>query len=268
MSADSELLDAFKSAALSVTKLYKTSAAAQAKARSDGYQECLDDLLTFLDKAGIGLTDGEGWRIRSWATERLEGRDSVIQTTESEDETDNNNNSSSSSKPEPQLPAHQQHNSGATQSPGHAREEVQMRDSAPPTLPVSHQYQHSNHERSSSPAAEDVEIVVPTQDTFTFQSSIPYPSDSYMNLANLDLSDNQSHGVARSAPPSSTARNPRGRRTTTTGAGARSVRQVTGQKRKVNLAEFFDLGSLGYGNGKDVFGDRGPNGGGKRNRLV
>ena len=45
-----QLLAAFKSAALSVTTLYKTAAAKQSKARADGYQDALDELLTFLDK--------------------------------------------------------------------------------------------------------------------------------------------------------------------------------------------------------------------------
>ncbi|KKF94944.1 hypothetical protein CFO_g2723 [Ceratocystis platani] len=59
MSVDSpeQLLDAFRAAALSVTKLYKTSASAQNKARLDGYQDCLEDLLAFLDRENIGLGD-------------------------------------------------------------------------------------------------------------------------------------------------------------------------------------------------------------------
>ena len=44
------LLQAFKDAALSVTKLYKTAAADQAKTRAEGFQDCLDELLTFMDK--------------------------------------------------------------------------------------------------------------------------------------------------------------------------------------------------------------------------
>src|SRR5271170_1311326 len=82
-----QLLQAFKAAALSVTKLYKTAAADQNRARSEGYQDALDELLAFLDREDIGLSDGEGWKIRRWATERLDGRgDSGSQTMESEDE--------------------------------------------------------------------------------------------------------------------------------------------------------------------------------------
>ena len=49
-----QLLQAFKAAALSVTKLYKTAALDQTRARSEGYQDALDDLLSFLDKEDIG----------------------------------------------------------------------------------------------------------------------------------------------------------------------------------------------------------------------
>jgi hypothetical protein len=81
-----QLLTAFKAAALSVTNLYKSAAADQGRARAEGYQDALDELLAFLDKEDIGLSDGEGWRIRRWATERLDGRDSVSQHMESDDE--------------------------------------------------------------------------------------------------------------------------------------------------------------------------------------
>ena len=63
----------FKNAALQLTNLYKSALADVDRARSDGYQEALDDLLTFLDKGNLGVGDGEGWQIRQWATERLDG---------------------------------------------------------------------------------------------------------------------------------------------------------------------------------------------------
>lgn len=70
--ASGELLQAFKSAALSVTQLYKTAASDQEKARLAGYQDALDDLLSYLDQENIGVGDGEGWSVRKWATERLD----------------------------------------------------------------------------------------------------------------------------------------------------------------------------------------------------
>lgn len=70
----SDLLQAFKAAALSVTQLYKTAASEDvtaSEARNAGYQDALDHLLTFLDQNNLGLGDGEGWQVRRWATQRL-----------------------------------------------------------------------------------------------------------------------------------------------------------------------------------------------------
>ncbi|KAF9882378.1 hypothetical protein CkaCkLH20_00414 [Colletotrichum karsti] len=236
-----QLLDAFKAAALSVTKLYKTSAAAQSKSRQEGYQDCLDDLLAFLDKEKIGLGDGDGWRIRSWATKQLEGRDS--QNTESDDEAE---------KPEPASSPELNRSNSETQM----REENQMTTDAAPMAPQS-------SEADDEP--EVMPITVPTQDTFTFQSSHPWPpqppqQDAYLNLANLDLSDSRTHDnsttnintASRSSRPRHPANMPRSatRQGNNLGRGA-------GSKRKINFAEIFDLSSLD----KNMFG-----GGPKRSR--
>lgn len=63
-----QLLHAFKQAALSVTNLYKAAANNEESARAAGYQDAIEDLLLFLDRENLGLQDGEGWRIRRWAT--------------------------------------------------------------------------------------------------------------------------------------------------------------------------------------------------------
>ncbi|KAF6839079.1 hypothetical protein CPLU01_02093 [Colletotrichum plurivorum] len=236
-----QLLDAFKAAALSVTKLYKTSATAQSKARMDGYQDCLDDLLAFLDKEKIGLSNGDGWKIRNWATERFEGRDG--QTPESDDEAD---------KPE------------TTSSPGLNRlnsesqlEETQMKtDSAPSTAP----------QPIEEEEPEIMPITVPTQDTFTFQSSHPWPpqapqQDAYLNLANLDLSDSRTHDNTSTNNVNTASRAPRPRHPAsgprTTSRQGSSLGRGAGSKRKINFAEIFDLSSLD----KNMFG-----GGPKRSR--
>lgn len=229
-----QLLDAFKAAALSVTKLYKTSAAAQSKARSDGYQDCLDDLLAFLDKRHIGLGDGEGWQIRKWATERLDGRDGVSQNTESDDEVEKAEASSS-----PEI-----HRTNVSAPPPATRHDAPMRtDSAPPMT----------HVAPIPPAVEDPPpIVVPTQEHFTFQSSHPYP-----NIEKLDLSDSSKSNDATN-PHNSTISHP---------SRSRSIRRLprpkasahlgrgAGQKRSINFAELFDVGNIGFG--KDVFGREG-----------
>ncbi|KAH7392168.1 hypothetical protein DE146DRAFT_132821 [Phaeosphaeria sp. MPI-PUGE-AT-0046c] len=63
----------FRTAALNVTNLYKSALADLERARSDGYQEALEELMAFMDKENIGTGMGEGWRIRQWASERVEG---------------------------------------------------------------------------------------------------------------------------------------------------------------------------------------------------
>ncbi|KAI8633803.1 hypothetical protein F5Y19DRAFT_471059 [Xylariaceae sp. FL1651] len=238
-SADSpeQLIDAFRAAALSVTKLYKTSAAAQAKSRSDGYQDCLDDLLSFLDKRNIGLNDGEGWQIRRWATERLDGRDTGPQATDSEDEVDKAETVSS-----PELP----------RSSGVSQLSTLRTDSAPPTL----------NAPAVEPIAEEPQmIVVPTQEHFTFQSPHPYPQESCLNLESLALSDsirtNDNTIQGSSTTPASQPIRPRRdrralrqRNTTTNHLG-----KGAGQKRPINFAELFDVGSLGFG--KDMFSREG-----------
>jgi hypothetical protein len=244
MSVDSnELLDAFKAAALSVTKLYKTSAQAQAKSRADGYQDCLEDLLAFLDREQLGLQPGDGQRIRKWATDRTEGRDATSPPLESDDEADRSDAPVLSS---PQL----QRAVPAAVQQLRDKSEVLARDaSAPPvltTVPV-----------PPSPAVEEVDVAVPSQDTFNFSTSHPYPHDEALRLANLNLSDPQTISPSNTRT-SRSGRNRNGRTAPRTPLG-----RGAGQKRKVNLAEIFDLGSLDHGNGRDMFGS-----GGKRSRFT
>ncbi|KAK4176048.1 hypothetical protein QBC36DRAFT_14284 [Triangularia setosa] len=241
MSADShELLDAFRAAALSVTKLYKTSAAAQTKSRADGYQDCLEDLLAFLDKENIGVTTGDvGSKIRKWAMDRSDTRDTTSPSLESDDEPE---------KPEPATSSPQaQRTSPPVIQASTDRDEVQMRDSAPPVL--------ATVPCPPSPVVEEVDFIVPTQDTFNFQSTHAYPHDEAMRLANLNLSD------ANQTSNRTTPRNTR-RRDVRPGRTRRDLGQGAGHKRKMNLAEYFDLNSVDLGNGKDTFG------GGKRTRHV
>jgi hypothetical protein len=236
-STPEQLLDAFKAAALSVTKLYRVSAGTESKARMEGYQDCLDELLAYLDRENIGLEDGEGWKIRSWATERLDGRDSASQAVESEDDAD---------KADPPSSPEVARSSIATHLAAMRNEAPSRIHSAPPSV---------------AEITEEPQISVPTQDTFSFQSTVPYPQDAHLNLANLDLSDSRSHdGVSTHRTQSSIQSKSRNGRTGQ--RGSNYLNRGAGQKRKLNIAEIFDLGSLS--SGKDVFGA----GGGKRSRHV
>ncbi|OTB07096.1 hypothetical protein M426DRAFT_9168 [Hypoxylon sp. CI-4A] len=233
-----QLLDAFKAAALSVTKLYKTSAAAQARSRADGYQDCLDDLLVFLDKSNIGLGDGEGWQIRKWATERLDGKDT---TQESDEEVEKPDSTSS-----PEI--HRAGNQAQLTCSMGLEPHVQSS-----SVPASAQQSTAN-----TPTEEHQMITVPTQESFTFRSAHPYPptqsQDPYPNLENLDLSDsartNDNQGtstvpIAHPARSRNVRRGQRAKPTNHLGKGA-------GQKRAINFAELFDVGGVAFG--KDVFG--------------
>lgn len=247
MSADAnELLDAFKAAALSVTKLYKTSAQAQAKSRADGYQDCLEDLLSFMDRENIGLVNGEAQRARKWVTDRIEGRDATSPPLESDDEADRSDAHVLSSSPQMQrsVPV-------AAQRQKDIKDEARARDaSAPPIL--------TTVAVPPRPAADEIDMVVPSQDTFNFQTSHPYPHDEALRLASLNLSDSQSVTPANTRTTPRNGRNRNGRI-----AARSSLGRGAGQKRKVNLAEIFDLGSLEHGNGRDMFGS-----GGKRSRFT
>lgn len=251
------LLTAFKAAALSVTNLYKSAAVDQGRARAEGYQDALSDLLSFLDKENIGLSDGEGWRVRSWATERLDGRDSTSQNMESDDEQSEKTDRGSS----PVL----QRSQSATRIPSTLN----------PTRTTSPARTESAPPPSSTPINSDPTMdFVPPQATFTFRSSHPYPQDADILLSDLDSSDHTrapSQDSSTTSHPSNNAsgitisRTPRNRHSNhATRVNTRSTNTVgrgAGQKRKINFGDFFDIGNLGHG--KDGFG-----GGGKRGRFA
>ncbi|KAH6713075.1 hypothetical protein DL95DRAFT_76112 [Leptodontidium sp. 2 PMI_412] len=251
-----QLLTAFKAAALSVTNLYKSAAADQGRARAEGYQDALDELLAFLDKEDIGLSDGEGWRIRRWATERLDGRDSVTPNMESDDETSEKADRGSSpvvqrSQSSSRLPT--------TSNPIRAASPVRM-ESAPPTI--------------NSNSVDSAPNSIPPQATFTFRSTHPYPQDADLVLSDLDMNDTTrapSHDSSVTSHASNTAssglgvtRPPRTRHNNHSRVSTRpnvTIGRGAGQKRKINFGEFFDIGNLGQG--RDGFG-----GGGKRGRFA
>lgn len=119
---------------------------------------------------------------------------------------------------------------------------------------------------------EPAPSVIPSQNTFTFRSSHPYPQDADIILSDLDLSDNArapSHDGSVTSHTSNTAtsgvgvtRPSRTRHSARVGARpTNTIGRGAGQKRKINFGEFFDIGNLGQG--RDGFG-----GGGKRGRFA
>lgn len=261
-----KLLQAFKSAALSVTNLYKTAATDEAQARVLGYQDALDSLLAFLDKENLGVGDGEGWRIRKWATERLDGSPHTHTGSDSDED-----HGETIKRPRSTSPA--------------ASSTLQRKSSQEPSE-IRHQ------SRSSSPNCliSSTSIVPPTCtsqpsndvatpiETFSFRSPYPYPNDAEMqtdsvcnNTAQPEISLQASGSTATPAVRleviSRGSRTPHrngnhsSRHNTRSTTSARVLGSGAGSKRRIAFNDYFDLGSLG--DGRDGFG-----GGGKRGKFT
>lgn len=254
-----QLLQAFRSAALSVTTLYKAAAAGQSTARQLGYQEALEDLLSFLDAKHLGLGDGEGWQVRQWATERLDlgnvGR-SASAPAESEDEKADNERARSSSPPNQVEASGDDRADNGQQSLG-----------------------SDNPVRQASSASVQSSLSDPSTSSFTFASSLPMPKTHDQEMVGSEHGipgGNQSRRTDTSATSGSPSKTgpalrfevvPRSSRhrhgSGGVRAGSRTVSALgggAGHKRKLPLGEFFDL--AGLGGGRDGFG-----GGGKRGRF-
>ena len=255
-----KLLQAFKAAALSVTNLYKTAASDEFQARSQGYQDALDNLLAFLDKESLGLGDGEGWKVRRWATERLERSPPATGGSDSDDdrgETTKRTRSLSPAlqrKPSPEPPEPQ--------------------TSSLPASPV-----RIESTLSTAPLSDpDTNVIATGPEIFSFRSSRQYPQDVEMQAdpTNFNPSDSELQFQGNSSSMVSAIRREGGLRSSRTQhrgtnhshwlntrstTSARSLGSGAGSKRRIAFNEYFDLGSLG--DGRDGFG-----GGNKRGRFI
>jgi hypothetical protein len=229
----------FRTAALTVTNLYKSALADLDRARSDGYQEALDDLLALLDKENLGVDDGEGWRIRQWATERLDGALPRQPTSDSDDDDMDDKRARSSS------PIMERNNSpDDTRSLDPAAAPALRSDSAPPV-----QMEASVTEPDLSPLHQ----------IFQFTASHPYPSPAAADAAATDIS-----AAARRAFPaprrSSNRAPPRNNLQRTVTQNLFQLGNGAGQKRRL-MHDFFNI---------DGPNDRrdGSAGGPKRGRMT
>lgn len=244
------LLQAFKSAALSVTNLYKTSVSDQAQSRHLGYQDALEDLRVFLDKEGIGMNDSEAAKIRNWVVKRIDGTGAATGDSDEEKaDTDKRNRSTSP-------------NTQRKGSPDANRSNRQSRSASPPRPEAQAQNQHSttadtnNHARST---------------TFTFTAGPQFPS-SHQEDADMRTSDTSTPIQTEHVPsPHITSPAvrvevvPRGPRTPHrsarhNGRSSRDSASAIGSKRKFHFGEFFDISNMS--NGRDNFG------GNKRGRFI
>ncbi|CZT22330.1 uncharacterized protein RCC_08199 [Ramularia collo-cygni] len=269
--APAELLPDFKAAAQAVTTLYRNAANSQRHARTAGYQDALDDLLGFLDRSNLGLMDGEGWKVRQWATERLIGDGAATRQqeplttntmTDDEDESepakdDDKDDDGRSSSPEiqrkPQLAA----NSSSDISDVDAIVPRRVVSEPPQQLPY--------------PTA-------PQKSDFTFQSPHAYPTnhdrdgshDTEMEIVQPSLSSTTptASETIRIIPRSNRmtkSHATHSRRTENRSTGtAFSLGQGAGGKRKMPYQEYFDI--HGLNDGSDRKDGSGTGRGGKRSR--
>ncbi|KAL4776375.1 hypothetical protein BDW60DRAFT_176109 [Aspergillus nidulans var. acristatus] len=239
-----QLLQQFRTAALSVTNLYKNAVYAESQARQAGYQEAIEDLLHFLDRENLGLTDGEGWRVRQWATERSDG---LAHTSDDDDAERTRSATPAVARKEPSESEAPRHQSKST-SP-HREEQ------APAQQPP------------STPAVQPSEPVIldrPPLFTFAAGPTFPQVQEQDMDMQNSDSSSSSPQSDTP-ATVSVLARNSRqqSRHVNLTRPSPRNSTRDSpvgiGSKRKNHFPDFFDLSGLG--NNRDLFG------GGKRGRF-
>lgn len=227
----------FRTAALNVTNLYKSALADLDRARTDGYQEALDELLAFLDKENIGGGHGEGWRIRQWAAERLDGALPKHSGSDSdEDELDDKRARSSSPVMEHSLVPEEPH------TPDHVVEAAYRSDSAPVQM-------------EATTAEADT---APLNHVFQFSAPQSLPSNNSNDATVSDFT-----AAARRAFPNPRRTSNRPSTRNLQRSAAQNLLQLgngAGQKRRL-MQDFFNI---------DGFNDRrdGSSGGPKRGRMT
>ncbi|KAF2875601.1 hypothetical protein BDV95DRAFT_665071 [Massariosphaeria phaeospora] len=227
----------FRAAALTVTNLYKQAQADVDTARTEGYQDGLEALIAFLNKENLGVGDGEGWRIRQWATERLDGTASGQANSESDEEVLEDKRARSSS------PIMERNTScEETHSVDPLADSTHRSDSAPPPV------QMEVSTTDDSPSSHQM---------FQFSGAHPYPIHGNSNdLAGLDTTT-----VARRAFTNPRRLSNRASVRTLQRSAVQNFVSLgnTGHKRKL-MQDFFNV---------DSFNDRrdGSGGGPKRGRM-
>lgn len=229
-----QLLQAFRTAALSVTNLYKSAVTDQSNSRQAGYQEALEDLLGFLDRENLGLQDGEGWRVRQWATERYDGSAHQQQADSDDDrsEVETRPRSTSASR---------------AQSPEQTRTQ-----SEPPKLDSVTRTASSDDTQSST--ARNLAVPAPL---FRFNGQSSSSEDMQTDDASTSLDESQPCPTNANGPLRLEVINNRNIRTPHRHSNQRSGskpigREFTftaGTKRKLQFPDFFDISNIGARDG-------------------
>jgi len=235
-----QLLQAFRQAALSVTNLYKSAASDHDSIRQAGYSDAIDDLLKFLDRENLGVQDGEGWRIRQWATAKYDASYAEHSEAEEEDasESEPRNRSHSPEKAaQPEGPPQESTSLGSTQGVAEQGGSVQAKkDNQQPIFQFS--AGNENAMQTDTPESSSSQ-----QDTTPLQVHV-------VNRTNRNPHKYNNHPTPRST--------------------SRSATQAVGSKRKLPFPDMSEIFNIGFDK-KDNFdggSGAGGGGGGKRSRLV
>ncbi|KAL8955153.1 MAG: hypothetical protein Q9183_006771, partial [Haloplaca sp. 2 TL-2023] len=226
----------------------------------------------FLDKEHLGLSDGEGWKVRRWATERLEGNSTGAAATgsESDDEKGDSEKRPRSVSPlmhyKPTAP--ETHASREQQPPKHAsptkntstpaipQNPPQAPTSAPvsnPTMPPMFHFRSPHPSQDTDMTSSDISPASdPPQPDIISVPPIPTPPPT-VRLEVLPRGPRTPHRHTNSHPSRHNTRS------STANTSKRSLGLGAGSKRRIDPSDYFpDL------DGRDGFG--GGGGGAKRGR--
>lgn len=248
-----DLLAAFRTAALSVTNLYKAAATSDSSSRQAGYQDALEDLIAFLDKEDLGLQDGEGWRIRQWATEKYDREPPTHQSNESDDEPTEAEKDRSAS-PARSSNSIDEDNAGTSVLPPRSASAPVQETQLPPQQMI------------TEPSTQETPM-------FRFTGGPPTPQDTPMQAFDSSPQVEAETSLVAQSSSESPVRVEvvsRGSRTPHRHGGSRhGTRQATrdftfttGTKRKLQFPDFFDISNVGSN------GDGSNSRGGKKGRFA
>ena len=235
-----QLLQAFRQAALSVTNLYKSAASDHDSIRQAGYQDAIDDLLKFLDRENLGVQDGEGWRVRQWATAKYDG--SYVQHSDGDEEdTSEGEQRHRSSSPEKPTEAEDQPS---------APQEQENTTSVPAQESAQAQPAHQHQQPVFQFAAASDHTMQTEEPCSSSQEQNPPLRVEVVNRANRNA-----HKHNNRHTPRSTSRVP--------------PTQSTASKRKLPFPDMSEIFNIGFDKKDSPDGSSGGGGGGgKRSRLV
>lgn len=238
------LLAAFKQTALSVTTLYKTAAneaeRSRREGRAEGYQDCIDDLLLFVEKVEGRCDKNTLETMRQWALSRRRKaggtskpkprREDREESIDSEELPTIDNNAESAS-PQPQQqnspPSPQQQHSVDNSPPKHIKSQTSDMLQQTPVF--------------SFRADMDLPRHVPSQPRFDNNNFEELPDSELYSPPTSPTLSAHNPTIFQNRSGSNTANPPAFRLGSPTSTGRHS-QQRTGNKRRIgSMADFFDF---------------------------